>query len=116
MTALVNIGLEANDGGAIQPTHALAALRAVGGVKTLLARVMQSDSEPTLVAEIAPPLNATAAYAVADTLRQDCIAQWDGREGQLYGPNASAWGAFDPAFFVTLDGSRLAAPPVAVAA
>lgn len=107
MPALVNIGLAVNGGGTIKPHHALAALRAIGGVRTLLARVLQSDSEPTLVAEIVPPLTATNAYAVADYLKQDAIAQWDGREGSLYGPNAGAWGDFNPAFFVTLDGHRL---------
>lgn len=107
MIATVNIGLDANNGTEIRPHHALAALRAIGGVKTLMARVLQSDTEPTLVAEVTPPLTATAAYAVAERLHQDCIAQWDGREGALYGPNAHAWGTFNPAFFVTLDGHRL---------
>lgn len=107
MTAIVNIGLAVNDGTTIKPEHAAAVLRAVGGVRTLLARVEQSDTEPTLVAEITPPLNAAGGYAVAEHLKQDAIAQWDGREGQLYGPNADAWAPFNPEFFVTLDGGRL---------
>lgn len=108
MPATVNIGLAVNDGSTIKPTHALAALRAVGGVRALIGRVFCSDTEPTLVAEIDRPLNAAAAYEVARYLRQDAIAQWDGREGDLYGPNAAAWGDFNPAFFLTLDGRRLA--------
>lgn len=112
MTTLVNIGLHANGGGKVRPSEALAALRAVGGAQPIRAEIQHSDTEPTLVVEIARPLYASSAFAVADALRQDAIAQWDGRDGQLYGPNASAWGAFNPAFFLNLDGSRLA-PPLA---
>jgi hypothetical protein len=53
------------------------------------------------------PLNATAAYETARFLHQDAIAQFDGDEGQLYGPSADAWGPFDPGQFLTLEGQRL---------
>lgn len=108
MSATVNIGLATSDGPALSPAHALAVLRTVGGANILRASVQPSDTEPTLVAEVSRPLYAASAFAVADALHQDAIAQWDGRDGQLYGPAASAWGEFDPAFFVTLDGGRLA--------
>lgn len=110
MTATVNIGLAVNGGGSVTPDHALAVLRTVGGVRPLRAAVRQSDSEPTLVAEIDRPLYAAAAFAVADALHQDAIAQFDGRSGDLFGPNAAAWGRFNPTFFLNLDGSRLDAP------
>lgn len=109
MTTLVNIGLDAK-GERLNPRNALAALAVIAGVAATDATIQQSDSEPTLVAELPVPLNATAAYEVARFLKQDAIAVWDGRDGHLYGPNATAWGPFDPSFFLTLDGSRLAAP------
>ena len=110
MSNTVNIGLAVNGCPPLSPDHALAVLRTVGGVAPLRAAVRQSDTEPTLVVETRSPLHASAAFEVARRLRQDAIAQWDGREGFLYGPAAAAWGDFDPAFFVTLDGSRLSQP------
>jgi hypothetical protein len=110
MPATVNIGLAVKDGSRLSSEHALAVLRTVGGVAPLRSSVRVSSTEPTLVAELRSPLHASAAYEVARRLKQDAIAQWDGRDGHLYGPNAAAWGPFDPAFFVNLDGSRLAAP------
>jgi hypothetical protein len=109
MTALLNIGLAVHNGSSLKPEHALAALRAVGGAQVIAARVHCSATEPTLVAEVRRPLNAAAAYETARFLQQDAIAQFDGSEGQLYGPNSEAWGRFDPSRFVTLEGRRLAA-------
>jgi hypothetical protein len=108
MTTLVNIGLQRNDVGLLRPEHALAALRAIGGAQVIASRVHVSDTEPTLVAELARPLNAAAAYEVSRFLHQDAIAQFDGWEGQLIGPRAEAWGAFDGHHFLTLSGDRLA--------
>jgi hypothetical protein len=109
MTALINVGLALNSGGSLKPAHALAALRAIGGAQVISARVHQSATEPTLVAEVRRPLNATAAYETARFLHQDAIAQFDGSDGQLYGPSSEAWGEFDPSQFLTLEGQRLAA-------
>lgn len=113
--SLVNIGLAVNGGGSIPASQAIAALSVIGGEAPLRAAVHVSDTEPTLVAELRRPLTATAADAIARHLKQDAIAQHDGWDGELHGPAKHAWGTFDPAFFLTLDGSRLAAP-VALAA
>ena len=50
-----------------------------------------------------------ALYRVAQRLQQDCIAVYDEtlQRGQLVGPRASAWGTFNPSFFLNLDGTRL---------
>ena len=104
----LNVGL-ASPSGLIPVERALAALRVVAGWSPRRWALAQSDTEPTLIAE-GPTLGASQAYAVADALKQDAIAVWDGREGDLIGPAAAAWGEFDPSFFLTLDGSRLAAP------
>jgi hypothetical protein len=107
MTATVNIGLDSREG-RLAAAAVEAVLRVVGGATILRAAVRQSDSEPTYVAELSRPLNLAAAYEVARQLGQDAIAIWDGRQGDLIGPAADAWGEFNPAFFVNLDGSRLA--------
>jgi hypothetical protein len=114
--ATVNIGLAVNGAGKLNAAQAIAALRTIGGEDPICAAIHDSDTEPTLVAQLARPLNAAAAYEVARSLGQDAIAQWDRGEGQLIGPNAAAWGLFNPAFFLTIDGSRLDAAGLRLAA
>lgn len=114
MTTILNVGLAVNDGSAIEPAHALAALRARLGVSKLLGvSVAQSDTEPTLIVELNQPLSAPNAFDLSRALRQDCIAQWNGEHGELYGPAAWRWEPFNPAFFLCPDGSRLAAEQAA---
>jgi len=103
---LINIGLNTNDGGRISAHLALAAL-AMLGVRAEASTVATSDTEPTLVASLSRPITKPEGERLARALRQDCVAVFDGVNGQLYGPSAEAWGPFDPAFFLTLDGSRL---------
>lgn len=110
MPATINIGLAVHGGGAVNPDRALALIHSVGGVRPKARAVHLSDTEPTLVVETDRPMFPLAASEVARHLRQDAIAQHDGRDGQLYGPNAGAWGTFDPTLFLTLDGRRLAQP------
>lgn len=85
------------------------------GFKVTKAKLVQSDTEPTLVA-VVDDLNAPGQDNRIDmlstTLKQDCIAAWYPAEqyGQLIGPRADSWGAFNPEFFIMPDGSRLASP------
>ena len=111
-TFILNIGLNTADG-AIAVEEARQALAAN---EFLIVRdaVLESDTEPTLVAEVISP-NANPFLAlqllrrVADELDQDCIAVY--REltggGALIGPRAAEWGPFNPEFFLLLDGRRL---------
>jgi hypothetical protein len=73
--------------------------------------IKQSDSEPTLVmsgylSRLDPADFCDFLYKLAVALGQDCIAFAevdDGgsiAHGWLVGPHASAWGDFNPAFFV----------------
>jgi hypothetical protein len=111
---LVNVGLHVGSGcTVIHPRHALAALAAIGGSTVRRWAVVPSATEPTLVADV-DGLNASGAYAVAEHLKQDAVATWDGRDGFLIGPSAHAWGSFDPAFFLGLDGRALDGRKVAV--
>jgi hypothetical protein len=104
--ATVNIGLKVGETDSITPEEALAALKS-NGVTPLQSAVHVSDTEPTLVATLSRPLTDSEAYNVALDTRQQAIAQFAGGEGQLHGPEAAAWGAFNPQFFLTLDGKRL---------
>lgn len=105
---LLNIGLAVNGRPNLTPEEALSTLRIVGGGRATRAEVHQSSSEPTLVVELKRPLYAAAAFAVANALQQDAIAQFDTYQGgALYGPNARSWGIFNPDEFVTMNGQRL---------
>ena len=50
-----------------------------------------------------------AIFALAQVLGQDCIAvhMTPAGAGRLIGPRADAWGDFDPAYFIGLDGEPL---------
>lgn len=82
--------------------------------------VHDSSTEPTAVIQahdaggILTMDSRLAGLSVA--LAQDCIAVWCPRlgAGALHGPAADLWGAFNPAFFLTLSGAPLVdSPPVA---
>lgn len=94
---------------------AIQAVRAAGFSVYKNKRV-QSDTEPTLVAEVMfmghlEQLHAKVT-ALSDLLQQDCIAVYNPITGQgdLIGPRAAEWGPFNPEFFILLDGTRLATP------
>lgn len=106
----LNIGL---DGIGVR----LQALRALN-FKIVGAQTVQSDTEKTVVATVNHGGDAYAcANWLAERLHQDCVAILDNEtgEGRLVGPRAAKWGAFNPEFFFTLDGQRLA-PATAKAA
>jgi len=81
--------------------------------------VLQSDTEPTLVAVVSYNRAGVlwmehAALALASRiLERDCIAVWDValNKGSLIGPQAREWGDFDPARFLMPDGRRLSECP-----
>lgn len=80
--------------------------------------VRTSDTEPTVVAEcLVPDALLGAGYSglksmvdfLAKLCGQEAIAVWipEREVGLLAGPNADAWGQFNPEFFLTYDGARL---------
>lgn len=115
-TATVNIGLEPSTkvgGGNISKTRAVKELRAAGR-RPFNVKVVTSGSEPTLVADIKPPLSAAEISALSGSigLRQDAIAQRlpsQGEEaGLLAGPRAQDWGGkFSPGYFYLQGGDTL---------
>lgn len=119
---IVNVGLDGapegesytngvrNTGVPAKALHAVQALRHAGFV-VKSARVLQSDTEPTLVATVlhAQYTLAFSGRRVAELLGQDCIAIHDPRSGQgwLYGPGAHKWGQFAPELFLMPSGLKL---------
>lgn len=105
----INVGL-VNTAGNISSAAARAAL-ADAGIKVVTSNVLRSDTEPTLIAlvDIACGSLSSAINHVCDALEQDCIAVVNEKldDGILVGPNAAAWGTFNPEFFLTLSGRRL---------
>lgn len=113
-TYILNIGLNTTDG-VIAIEKARKVLRAYG-FSILREALLESDTEPTLVAEaematwFAAPLTVLQRlYQVSEELDQDCIAVYHGLTGggALVGPRADAWGPFNPEYFLLLDGRRL---------
>lgn len=109
MNIEINIGLLTNTGLAISATNAGRRLceflpqLVVGNLD-----VRESSTERTLIVEgtiehISFADLEGAIYVLAGLLWQDAIAfRIDGKHGYLVGPNAEAWGDFDPAEFLTI--------------
>ena len=76
--------------------------------------IHHSDTEITVVAQVDRQHGFTpvsqCARLLSIVLGQDCIAVYNPHMdyGYLAGPKAAAWGKFNPAYFLLLDGSRLA--------
>jgi len=102
----INIGLHRNTGGIIPAALALTELRR-SGLRIDRFAVIESDSEPTLTAELRGNLDGEFLNELCERLDQDCVAVIDSLGGQLYGPKAADWGLFNPAYFFTLAGERL---------
>jgi hypothetical protein len=118
MKLILNIGLDVTASAPIAAHVALEIVKANGFIVSSH-KVVQSDTEPTLVVEAIVADNLSlehGCYQTAVELRQDCIAVyvplW--RYGRLVGPCAAAWGQFNPEFFILPSGKRLAQPSKAV--
>lgn len=106
---MVNIGLRVSDaqgGGEVDPDAVRAALTGMG-VNIRHEAIHQSDSEPTFVATLDRALTPDEAATISEQLQQDAIAQSAGDQTGLFGPRAADWGAFNPEFFLDLQGRRL---------
>ncbi len=112
---MLNVGLAiGNTGQTNTLTQVVQAAERAGLTIDALA-VHASSTEPTVVIRAsttqAPNVVADAVHGMALTLAQDCIAvHWLGlgyAAGSLVGPAADLWGAFDPSYFILLDGSPL---------
>lgn len=113
MRVLLNIGLAIGATASVSAHVAEEILKANGFVISRTA-IVQSDTEPTLVADVSfLPFTGRALgeaiYETATDLKQEAIGAWlpGFKKGRLIGPKADAWGEFDPALFFMLDGKRM---------
>lgn len=114
---ILNIGLDKVDASALVAAEVARQMLAANDILIVRDAVLQSDTEPTLVAEVDTLSNSAMLvlqqfHQVAVDLNQDCIAVYrpQQKSGALIGPRSQAWGSFNPEFFFNLDGSRLASP------
>lgn len=108
MTIMLNIGL-ANTGHLSQKAAVSTALALLGS-HAGPSKVVQSDTEPTLVVETYGDPSPTTVYRVAVALDQDCVAYYSVGDdlGLLIGPRPDSWAPFDKTLFRDLDGRPLA--------
>jgi hypothetical protein len=118
---ILNIGLEQGSTGQFNTLGQTVTQIERAGLRIGQIRIVESDTETTVVAQVAPaPIVAgghltldqtfTAIDWLAAVLRQDCIATYlpAERRGLLIGSGAARWGSFDHSYFFGLDGQRLA--------
>lgn len=115
MKALLNIGLNREGTFPLSPREAVTALYAASfpdedDLRNRLwtvgrSQVRQSQTEPTLIVEVDVSVSLEAfdecLAILSRELGQDCIA-WvtASGNGHLSGPNAEAWGSFNPDYFL----------------
>lgn len=98
-TITLNIGLDTNDGETV-PLH-FAFLTLCNRFEIYHSRVDTSGTEETIVAIVEDEgKTCELLHEICQLLKQDCIAVFDGENGELIGPNAAKWGQFNPEFFV----------------
>lgn len=106
---VMNVGMKVDATGYVwEMADVLDAAERCGVIIVGKPSVVNSDSEPTVVAAFAAPTSAEV-WDMAKMLQQDCIATYNARtwRGRLIGPNAEAWGDFNPHMFFTSTGKRL---------
>ncbi len=105
-TITLNIGLNTNDGETV-PLH-FAFLTLCSRFEIYHSRVDTSGEEDCIVAIVENEGNRTSdlLHEICQLLKQDCIAVFDGENGELIGPNAAKWGQFREEFFVPFDAPK----------
>jgi hypothetical protein len=113
MRVTLNIGLAREGNSNIGVGTALRELHSLG-FAILKHAGHTSDTELTLVAYVrhggSPAMVANNLFHLSQLLGQDCIAVVNHGNGArtLIGPRADKWLPFNPAYFLNLDGTRLA--------
>ena len=119
MTYLINIGLDRTGDTTLSPATVVAEINRRPGLSLWEHTVHESDTELTVVARVShlgmfTDINREF-FRLSRELGRDCVAvlHEDTGLGALHGPDASAWGDFNPEFFLQLDGTRLGQPVAA---
>ena len=100
----LNIGLKVGDEVGLTPAQVIKAVKARGG-KVLEHRIVDSDSQPTVIIQLERPMPGDRLAALSDELGQDAIAQrFSDGTGELQGPRTENWGGeFLPEYFIGID-------------
>lgn len=104
---LLNVVLDVNGGGKVDPDKVVAALKKMG-VEVTKQNIHQSGTEPTLVASLSRKLTDAEAMKLSKQFKQDAVAQYANGAGKLHGPAAEKWGPFNPDYFLNHEGKSLA--------
>jgi hypothetical protein len=98
---MINFGLLTNKGSDVYPHEVLSTMVEMGLHPTGVC-FAESDTEPTLIAQISREPSPEEAAALCERFSQDCFAVYDNttKRGALLGPKASEWGPFNPEYFL----------------
>jgi hypothetical protein len=100
---VINVGLKVGDEVKLSPQQVLDEVERAGG-KVSNYRIIDSSSEPTVVIELEDVIPSERLNDLSVKLDQEAIAQrFPDGTGELQGPNAAAWGEFNPEFFIEPD-------------
>jgi hypothetical protein len=106
--ARLNVGLHVADpnagGRVMSPNEAVAAIRATGR-SVGRTSIVNSDTEPTLVADLDRAMSPDELHALSVKLHQGAIPQrYSDGSGIMEGQNAKGWGEYNPDSFRMHDG------------
>ena len=112
--ATINLRLDRLDGEkpfSLADAKAELAKMGVDVVASRTRKINGKEGEPGAVLNLSRPLSAEEAKRFSDTLKQEAIPQFANGRGELHGPDAEKWGAFDASKFHTLEqGQSLQSP------
>jgi hypothetical protein len=106
----LNIGLNVTNRDNGQASRNNRAAWALAALHSNFGRRAVSTTEDTLIVQMSVPSEDMAEFQatvqdLAVALEQDCIAVYNATamSGELIGPRASAWGTFNPDYFIRFD-------------
>lgn len=112
-THLINVGLGVKNSETTLPPESVVAVLVASGVTIAgTPLITVSSTEPIFVAVICVPEGTdipTMFWGISKRLQQEAVVIFDLRShiGELHGPNAEAWGPFNPDYFFTPSGRRM---------
>jgi len=113
--ATINLRLDRLDGGQSFSMDEARAVVEDTGAKVVAERARRVHGKmgaPGVVMQLDRPLTPEEANAVSERLKQKAIAQFANGVGEVYGPNAASWGAFDPSKFHMIESGPSLSPRV----
>lgn len=103
---MMNIGMNVNGGKSLTASEIKNAIKE-SGAKILKSSIKKSGTEPTFIVKLSKPLDANQMNKLAEVLKQEAIPQLSNGIGNMYGPKAAKWGAFNPYYFMNFNGKSI---------